>query len=220
MDILFPPKCVGCSKEGDFLCSVCERSLARLEDPYCPTCAQPMRSEATCQRCQESPLDIDGIRSPFLMEGVIRIMIHRMKYNDFRALATVLGRLLSSSMDAYLIPADFLMAVPLHPRRERRRGYNQSLLLAREVSMSKGIPLAKGLVRVKDAPPQARAADAESRRANVKDAFAFRGTGLDGRRVLLIDDVCTTGATLGACALALKNSGAAAVWGLTLAREA
>ena len=220
LELLFPPRCAGCDKEGEFLCPACEESLPRLVVPYCKVCAQPLTNGSLCRRCQESPLAIDGIRAPFLMEGVVRDMVHRLKYSDMRALAPVLGGLLSRSMDTYRIPADVLMAVPLHPTRERKRGYNQSFSLAKEVGKLRGIPLIRGLARHKGSPPQSRAADVETRRANVRDAFAFQGTGSQGAKVLLIDDVCTTGATLEACALALKDTGAASVWGLTLAREA
>ncbi|MEW6034100.1 MAG: phosphoribosyltransferase family protein [Chloroflexota bacterium] len=112
------------------------------------------------------------------------------------------------------------MAVPLHPRRLRERGYNQSSLLARGLGQATGLPVDKGtLLRLRDTPPQARTASAEERLQNVVGAFSCRDRLLQGKRVLLIDDVCTSGATLDACATALKRMGASSVWGLTLARE-
>ena len=112
------------------------------------------------------------------------------------------------------------MCVPLHPRRLRERGYNQSGLLAGELGKCTGLPVIEDcLIRVKQAQPQVRAVDAEERRRNVADAFACCDDRASGKQIILLDDVCTSGATLEACASALKNKGAASVWGLTLARE-
>ena len=147
-------------------------------------------------------------------------MVHRFKYNDLRALAPVQAKLLADYLESNPMPADLLMAVPIHRRRERQRGYNQSQMLAQELSKLIGIPIQLGLRRHKGSPPQARSQSMEERRANVQDAFTFQGDQLDGKRVLLLDDVCTTGATLDACAAVLKDAGAGAVWGLTVAREA
>ena len=111
------------------------------------------------------------------------------------------------------------MPVPLHPKRLRERGYNQASLLAKKLSRLGGLPVVEDtLIRVRDALPQARTRSAIERRQNVQDAFVCH-QGLEGKQVLLIDDVCTTGATLDACAIALKAAGAGSVWGLTVARE-
>jgi ComF family protein len=102
----------------------------------------------------------------------------------------------------------------------RERGYNQSSLLARELSRCIDLPVIENcLIRVKQAQPQVRAVDVEERRRNVAEAFVCRDEKISGRQIILIDDVCTSGATLECCAAALKNKGAASVWGLTLARE-
>ncbi|GAG49023.1 unnamed protein product, partial [marine sediment metagenome] len=118
------------------------------------------------------------------------------------------------------IEVDLVVAVPLYARRQRLRGYNQSALLARELSRLCGLPLAeRGLARRRNTPPQARSADAEARKRNVADAFIADGRWVEGRRVLLIDDVMTTGATVDACARALHKAGAGSVWALSFARE-
>ena len=115
---------------------------------------------------------------------------------------------------------EVLVPVPLHSRRLRERGYNQSTLLARELGKLVVLPVIdNSLCRIKDSLPQARTTAIEERRDNVKGAFACRDEALKARNVILIDDVCTSGATLEACALALKAGGAIPVWGLTLARE-
>jgi len=132
-----------------------------------------------------------------------------------------MGELMARYLQGTPVPADVLVAVPLHSRRQRTRGYNQSLLLAREVSRRLDLPLAaEALFRRRDTPPQARAMEADARRRNVAGAFDCRPGAVAGRRVLLVDDVTTTGATLDACARALLAEGeASSVWALTFARE-
>ena len=222
LDILYPPRCVGCNKEDLFLCSTCLDSLPRLVAPYCLVCAQPIARGETCSRCLASPLAIDGIRAPFLMEGTIREAVHRLKYNNLRAIAPTLGGLLAEFLDSQQMQGQVLMPVPMHPRRERQRGYNQAHLLAKEAGSRLGIPVVpKLLSRVSNSPPQAKSPGAEERRANVQGSFqCLRPFLVNGLEVVLVDDVCTTGATLEACAVALKEAGAASVWGVALAREA
>ena len=222
LDLLYPPRCVGCNKEGQFLCSTCLHALPRLVAPYCRICAEPVVRGDLCRGCRESPLAIDGIRSPFLMEGAIREAVHRLKYNNLRAIAPVLGGLLADFLAAQQVQGDCLVPVPLHRRRERQRGYNQAYLLAGEAGKRLDISvIPQALSRLSNAPPQAKSLTAQERRANVKGSFHCPAPSpIAGLKVLLVDDVCTTGATLEACALALKASGASCVWGVTLAREA
>jgi ComF family protein len=147
--------------------------------------------------------------------------VHALKYAYVSALAQPMARLMAAYVEEEeVIEADLLAAVPLYVRRQRLRGYNQSLLLARELSRLCGVPLAeRGLARRRNTPPQAGSADAEARKRNVADAFVADRRWAEGKRVLVIDDVMTTGATLDACARALRQAGAASVWALTFARE-
>jgi ComF family protein len=118
------------------------------------------------------------------------------------------------------IQADAVVPVPLHPRRLKERGYNQSELLARELGKLISLPVVTGeLIRKKNTLPQARTTSVEERRMNIAGAFACSSQRLRDRRVLLIDDVSTSATTLDACAAALKESGAISVWGLVVARE-
>jgi ComF family protein len=113
-----------------------------------------------------------------------------------------------------------MVPVPLHHKRLRERGYNQSHLLAQELSKLTGLPLADNcLIRKRHTPPQARTTTVDERQSNVADAFSCRDRRLENKQVLLIDDVSTSGSTLDACAQALKAAGASSVWGLVLARE-
>ena len=123
-------------------------------------------------------------------------------------------------MESHRLPADVVVPVPLHPKRLRERGYNQSELLARELGALVKLPVIAGeLVRRRYTPPQARTASVAEREANMVDAFACLGNSMEGRQVMIIDDVSTSAATLDSCAAALKSAGAASVWGLVLARE-
>jgi ComF family protein len=134
-------------------------------------------------------------------------------------MADPLGQLLAEFLRSYPLPGEVLIPVPLHPKRLRERGYNQATLLAREVSKLNGLPVDERLLlRQRDTITQARTASSMERRSNVHDAFICRQE-LHGERILLIDDVCTTGATFDACAAALKAAGAGSVWGLTVASE-
>ncbi len=222
VDLLFPRRCVGCDREGAFICQACLEDLPRLEPPYCFLCARPGRLIlGLCPHCRDRPLEIDGIRSPYRMEGAIREAVHALKYRNVRALAPTLGQLLADFMEAVSMSADIIVPVPLHPKRERSRGYNQSLLLAREVSEWSGLPMAHDtLRRERWAVSQADSQDEDQRRANVQGAFSAKPDLVHGNSVIVIDDVCTTGATLEACSIALKQAGATSVWGLTLAKEA
>ena len=130
MDLVLPLQCLGCGKEEvAALCQACTSSLRRLEPPYCAICAQPATG-SPCLRCADSPLSIDGIRAPYLMEGPVREAIHSLKYGNFRAIAPDLGRLLVDYLNSTPLPATLLAPVPMHSRRLRQRGYNQSYLLA------------------------------------------------------------------------------------------
>ncbi|HJX12646.1 MAG TPA: ComF family protein [Dehalococcoidales bacterium] len=221
LDLLFPPWCIGCGREGDYLCGNCRRSLPVIVPPVCPRCGRPRTPGASCPGCIEEPADIDGIRAPFLFDGAIRRAVHELKYRNLRALVPALARFLNDYLAENPLPAEVLVPVPLHPRRLRERGYNQSALLARELGKLTGLPVVeRGFVRHRYVSPQARSADVNERRRNVAGAFAGTSPeGLEGRQVLLIDDVSTSGTTLNACAGVLKSAGAASVWGLTLALE-
>jgi ComF family protein len=167
-----------------------------------------------------SPPDFDGIRTPFLYDSHAWQLIHRLKYNNARAYAGRMAELLAEFMAANDWEADVVVPVPLHSRRERARGYNHSELLARDLGRHTGIAVVtSALTRTKDTSPQVSLPRAEQRRRNVQGAFECR-LDMGGRNVLLVDDVVTTGATMSACAKALKRAGAGSVWGLAFARNA
>lgn len=217
LDLLFPSRCVGCRSVGSWLCADCRETIAFIRPPFCPRCGCPTGSHELCGSCRRHPPALDGIRSVAYHEGVLREAIHRFKYQNTRGLAEPLGELLASYVVEHPLPANVLVPVPLHPARLAERGYNQAALLAREMGRRLDLPVVENsLLRVR-ATRQQVGLNAEERQANVAGAFACRDAQLAGRRVLLIDDVYTTGATLTACGAALAAAGAASIWGLTLA---
>ena len=137
LDLVFPLECVGCQKEGDVLCPACLGNVTRLGQPYCRLCAQPGQS-SPCASCRESPLDLDALRAPFLLGGAIQEAVHAFKYRNLRAAAPRLGGLLGEFLTYSRITGEVLIPVPLHSSRQRQRGYNQSDLLAQQVSKTTG----------------------------------------------------------------------------------
>jgi ComF family protein len=182
----------------------------------CVRCGRPLKKDE-CPYCRQFPLQIDGLRAVGFFEGVLRDAIHHFKYKHRPELAPLFGGMLAEYFSALPIAVDAVAPVPLHPDRERMRGYNQSLLLARELSLHTGLPMWYNVIkRTHSTHPQVDL-DASARRENVRDAFAATDQ-VAGAHLLLIDDVCTTGATMDACCTALKQCGAKSVWGLALAR--
>jgi len=194
----------------------------------CVLCQQPLSAvhrmsdrEPLCGLCRRGLYQFDRLRSFGPFDGVLRGLLHLFKYNRVGPLARPLAQLLGVVLheDPTLGAADIVLPVPLHPRRERARGYNQALLLARELARSLELPLDSSLlIRTRDTPSQTGLTPRQ-RRLNVRGAFAVTPRSrVKGKRILLIDDVATTGATLDACARALKRAGAARVEAVTVAR--
>lgn len=185
--------------------------------PFCEHCGRPLQLK-TCPYCQKQPLAINGMRAVAFFEGNLRHAIHAFKYEHRPELAPILGNMLSNYLVTFPINVDALIAVPLHPHRERERGYNQSALLAQALASQNHLPvLPHALKRTRITRSQVEL-NAKERRVNVQDAFIADGSVAD-KNILLIDDVCTSGATMDACGIALKQQNAKSVWGLALARS-
>ncbi len=216
LDLLFPPRCVACRRVGNWFCDTCRAQTVFIVPPLCERCGRPLH-RPVCPYCRDDPPQIDGVRSVAFFEGALRQAIHAFKYQHRPELAAPLGAMLADYLMAHPLPVDTIIPVPLHSDRERMRGYNQSLLLAKELALRNKLRLwYNGIERTRYTPPQIEL-DGRQRRENVRDAFAAKPE-TAGARVLLIDDVCTTGATMEACSIALKRQGAPTVWGLSLAR--
>ena len=219
IDLVFPIHCAGCGREGGIICGQCVDGLARLAQPYCRVCADPGISDL-CRWCSQFPRGFDSLRSPFRLEGPLRDAIFRLKYKGERASAGPLANLMVGYLEHNPVPVEALVSAPLHPRRLRNRGYNQSMLLAREIGKRLNLPVREDLlIRISNPRPQVETQSQQERRSNLAGNFHCQGDAT-GMAVLLIDDVATTGSTLSECALALKSAGAARVHALTLAREA
>jgi ComF family protein len=220
LDLFFPQRCLGCGDEGELICHKCRKSLPRIMPPVCPKCGKPQSSGILCSECIIWHTNIEGIRSPLRFEGTVREAVHQFKYKNLRSLSLPLAFLLSDYLQNNPLPLQVLVPVPLHPRRLKERGYNQSGLLAHELGRLINVPVVDDcLTRQKYILPQAQTKSVEERRYNVNKAFYCRSSILHNKKVVLVDDVATSGATLDACAEALKSNGTLSVWGLVLARE-
>jgi len=221
LDLLFPPRCVNCQANDSWLCQNCLRQIVYISPPVCQRCGTPVASGvAICRQCQHNPLQyIDGIRSAcYFEDNPIRPAIHLLKYRNHKAVASILATILAEAYRRFQLTVDVIMPVPLHSSRLRERGYNQSELLAKALSFLLDLPItSRALQRTRYTKSQ-MTLGFDERHQNVAEAFACESFAGTGQTVLLIDDVCTTGSTLDACADALKKKGVAAVWGLTLAK--
>ncbi|MHB1417782.1 MAG: ComF family protein [Chloroflexota bacterium] len=215
-DLLFPPRCVVCRARGDWLCSACRPQLSLFTPPVCSRCGLPLSDGSTCFACRGQRLPTDALRLGGYFEGPLRQAVHRLKFSGERYLADPLGDILATAWQQCPLPAGTLIAVPLHPKHEAERGYNQSVLLARRVGHLLDLEVSEGqLRRVRETPPQMGLSRAE-RLHNVEGAFAWVGETPCPQHIILVDDVTTTGATLAACAKALRKAGARRVSGLVL----
>lgn len=218
LDWILPVRCGGCAGFGSLLCEGCSQRIRRLREPLCRRCGAEVEFKKAQCGCQRRFHALNRLRSAARYEGPLERAIHRFKYEGRRPLAEPLAGLLRDRLAVDGTPAELVVWVPLHPRRLRERGYNQAELLARELVESFQLQVAPGrLLRTRDTAPQV-GLDRLRRRDNVAGAFGWQGVALERRALLLVDDVATTGATLEACAAALRVAGAGAVTGLTVAR--
>jgi ComF family protein len=228
IDLLFPPHCVSCKSLGSWLCATCTSSIEVIEPPLCRHCGLPLQhpgpegvTRAQCSHCRGLPQEWEGLLAYAYHDGALREAIHQFKYEDMRCLAPILAELMAHGWGV-LVPdgrqPTAIVPIPLHPSRQRQRGYNQAALLARELGTHLHCPVVEGaLLRVRATTPQV-GLGVEERRANVHGAFRCTDDRLRGWNILLVDDVCTTGSTLESACLALKTAGVASVLAYTLAR--
>lgn len=219
VDLMFPPRCALCRSEGAFICDRCTATLPRADGDRCDRCWLPLRY-GRCFACEGYEPAFEALRSCFSYGGGVHDLVHALKFKRQSALAEPLGRFLAETIEEHALEADAVVPVPLHTMRRRDRGFDQALLLAREAVKNTKLPVIEALERRTNTPAQARSMDAKARRLNVRDAFSLRpGRDIDGRTLLLVDDVATTGATLDACARVLLAGGAASVLAVTVARD-
>ena len=228
LDALLPPRCLACRTEvaaPGTLCPACWQKLAFLGPPHCARCGYPFPYDpgpgALCAECTRAPPLWAKARAVLRYDDASRALAVPFKHADRTDMAPALGAWLARAGAEVLADADVLVPVPLHRWRLIVRRYNQAALLAHATGRIAGIPVAPdALVRRRNTPSQGRLKPGERAR-NVRGAFAVRPgreDALAGRRVVLVDDVFTTGATVEACTRALRAGGAASVAVLTLAR--
>ncbi len=229
LDFLYPPVCIGCHEqisEPGALCPDCWQALHFLDGPVCASCGLPFEldpgSEMLCAGCHARPPSFDKARAVLRYDDASRRPILALKHADRLDLVPAFGRWLERAGRDLLAASDLIVPVPLHRVRLWRRRYNQSSELARALSRRGGVPVdSLVLCRTRATPSQGEMPSASARQRNVRGAFDMREkrqSVVDGKRILLVDDVLTTGATANACAKALKRAGAQKVFVLALAR--
>lgn len=240
LDLLFPRFCVGCKKEGEFICCQCFKKIGASANNLCPLCqGRPTERKRTklgllCRECKlnssfQRILSVGSYNDP-----VLRELIHAFKYNSVKEISIPLGILIKrlikiktkNIFSRLNKDKTIIVSIPLHPRRLRERGFNQSEILAEKLSEHTGFPVAKNIIiRGRASLPQADIKDKnkevqiQKRKQNIKNAFkVVEPEAIEGKNVILVDDVATTCATLEECALALKQKGAKKIWGFVVAK--
>ena len=210
INLLFPPTCVHCGREGALLCHICASESTLVLQNVCRKCAEPLVKPGTCARCVADASSLDRLYGSYLYESPVGSAVRAFKFDDVRALGSALAEMFN--VDAMSrSAADLLVPIPLHKSRLRSRGYNQSAILARLLSERLGLETRNVLVRVAHTVPQSELPTATVRHSAMAGGFS---TGPDasavvnGKRVLLVDDVFTTGSTVKAAADVLKSAGA------------
>ena len=226
--LLYPPSCTICSASvgvGEYLCAECEANVVRIVPPFCSKCSEPFDGAITttfaCANCAHRRLYFEAAVSAYRARGIVRHVILNFKYGKQIHLRHLVARWLVAAFDDERLRErrfDVIVPVPLHPARERERGFNQAELLAEWLSPHLSLPSHSALQRIHYTTTQT-AFDRSERMQNLRGAFRLRKKADVRRlRVLLIDDVLTTGSTLSECARVLKHAGAKSVYAATAAR--
>ncbi|PYK21373.1 MAG: hypothetical protein DME53_04140 [Verrucomicrobia bacterium] len=228
VSLLYPATCTICGKNvraGEYLCDECDGNLIRIVAPFCQTCSEPfegsIQSAFTCANCAHRTIYFDAAVAAYRGRGIVREVIHQFKYTRQIHLRHLVARWLGAALEDERLRDcnfDLIVPVPLHPTRERERGFNQASLLSELLSAQTSIRSQRVLERVRYTTTQT-ALDRSERMENLHNAFRLRkNADVRGLRVLLIDDVLTTGSTLSECARVLKRAGAISVHAATAAR--
>ena len=218
LDWVYPPVCGGCGRPGSRWCVDCQRKVTPVHDPICRHCGLPIQSEGLCPSCRARTPAYGSLRSWLVFEGPVRQALHKLKYRRDIALGDALAVPLADFVAGLVWAVDGVVPVPLSRQRLAERGYNQVGLVAHPLALSSGWRYLPGALRRQRETVSQVGLSAEERRVNVQDAFRADPAQVRGRRLILMDDVATTGATLEATAAALLEAGAREVNALTIAR--
>jgi ComF family protein len=218
LDLILPPRCVGCDKPGTRWCPECLEKIIRIDSQVCPRCGTPRYGAHLCPICAGRPPAYTALRSWAAYAGSVGEAIRRLKYRRDLALADTLAAQMAPAAGRTGWSTDMVVAIPLGRARQRERGYNQAGLIARPLAQALRLPFApKALARWCETRSQVGLTQ-EQRHQNVSGVFRAQGERVRGRSILLIDDVATTGSTLSSAAEALLAAGAAQVYAFTVAR--
>ena len=218
VDLLYPPSCVGCEKLGVVLCPSCLAKIKKISPPFCICCGAKITNGNICSNCEVMPLKISAIRSWAYYDDITRKALHQLKYRRNLALGETFSHFLSELIKNTDWKIDVITPIPLGRGRYRERGYNQAALLAKPVANKLNIPYRPKIVhRWRETRSQVDLTLSE-RKNNVAGAFKANRDLALGKRVLIIDDITTSGSTLISCAESLIDAGAKAVYGVTVAR--
>jgi ComF family protein len=226
LDTVFPPNCARCGEPSDepcLLCPACHDAIPWLPETTCPKCSAALGPHASgpraCSDCNAIRFRFDSVIAAMQYDGVARDLVRRLKFGRHPPAATPLGVLLADRVAADGCQVDVLVPVPLRWMRRLTRGFNQSALIAGIIGRRLGVPVARSvLARARGSLPQARMNGADRRRLPSGAFRVRRPATIRGRRVLLVDDVMTSGATAHRCAEALKAAGADRVFVAVAAR--
>jgi ComF family protein len=228
VSLLYPPVCTICGERiraGEYLCDQCEAKAVRIVAPFCQKCSEPFEGfitgAFTCANCAHRTIYFDAAVAAYRGRGIVRQIIHELKYGRQIHLRHLVARWLHAALDDERLCGrrfDVIVPVPLHPARQRERGFNQASLLAELLSARTSIPVKPLLERTRYTTTQT-ALDRSERMENLHNAFRLRkNADVRGLRVLLVDDVLTTGSTLNECARVLKRAGVFSIHATTAAR--
>ena len=218
LDWLFPPVCGGCGNPGTRWCQDCQQKVQGINKPYCDICGLPQTNSGLCDRCQQKQPSYKLLRSWAVFDSPVRSALHRLKYRRDIGLGEALSNQVAIFIEQLQWPVDMVIPIPLGKERFKERGYNQVAMVAMPLSISLGLDYQPTvLARARETRSQVGLTAIE-RQENVRNAFLAEGKKVDGRTVLLMDDVSTTGATLSSAAEALLLAGAHDVYAVTLAR--
>jgi len=228
VSLLYPPVCAICRanvRASEYLCDQCEAKVVRIVAPFCQKCSEPFQGAImdtfTCANCAHRTIHFDAAVAAYRSRGIVRDIIHHFKYGRQIYLRHLVARWLRAALDDARLRDcrfDIIVPVPLHPTRQRERGFNQASLLAELLSAEVSIPSKLLLERIRYTTTQT-ALDRAERMENLHNAFRLRkNMDVRGLRVLLIDDVLTTGSTLSECARILKRAGVISVHAATATR--
>ncbi len=228
LNVFFPKYCVECKVVGNYICDACFARISFATTPICPVCQKSSITGSTHNKCKKTH-SIDGLISAVVYGRVIKRLIYRYKYKPYVSdLTSIIGTLMSESLVQnetffHLLKNECVMTpVPLYPGKLKKRGYNHASLLCSYVAQYFSIPFQDSIIsRVKNTSPQFKLSRS-ARAQNVKNAFVVQNTQRDfiqGKRILVVDDVATSCSTLKEIAHVLKRAGAKEVWGVTFARE-